>query len=310
MNDLFTETITSVKQIDNFFLEFENHFAFSFQDIDLEIHQNDINFQSDDERIKYIIDERLFEKCFNWIRKKIINHLNYQLEKKDDSISSILFLQRQVEYSIKYKPERRKVNLVNDYKVYYIANGDESILNEEYLYSDYEKEILKKSFQVYSLCYDKTRIKVARLLKLFEQPQTNLIEEKQKKLLQNERMPLLFEKLNEIGFFSLDKIKQLNESQKKAIIELIKTKNNMPYTIALFHHIGFIDHLEQHVFSKKDKLYKKLSSILNIDKSGRTVRGLINSLKPVSNENISKYTAHIHILDATEDFKSIIEEEI
>jgi hypothetical protein len=310
MNDLFTENVTIVKNIDNFFLEFENQFAFSFQDVDLEIYDKEIKFNSDDERFIYIEEKKLFEKYFSWMSRKIINHLLYQLEKKDGAIPMTLFLQRQIDYSSKYFPEDRKEGLINDYKIYYVAGGDDTILYEKYNYSNYEKMTLKKAFESYKIQYNKVVSKVKQLLTLLGETRSDLIEVKQKILIPNERFPLLFEKLNEMGFFALVKIKVLNENQKISIIELIKKKNNIPYTIALLHHIGFIDHLEQNVYSKKTTLYKKLSNLLNVDSSGRTIRGLINSLKPVSNENVYKYTAHIHVLDATEDFKSIIEEEI
>ncbi len=310
MNDLFTEYISVIKNIDNFFLEFENKFAFSFQDVDIEIHEKEIKFLSDDERFDYIEKNKLFEKYFNWMSKKIINHLLYQLERKNDTVLSILFIQRQLDYSIKYNPEERKYNLVNDYKVINIAGGDDSILYEEYIYNAYEKKILKKAFESYKTQYVKIVSKVKQLLKLFGQEHVNFIKEKEQKQIENKDMPKLFEDLNEIGLFTLQKTSILNERQQMSIINLIKTRNNIPYTIALFHHIGFLDHLEQNVFRKKDALHKKLSNILGIDKSGRTIRGLINCFKPKSKENLNKYTSNNHLLDAAEDFKSIIEEEI
>ena len=310
MNDLFVENITVVKNIDNFFLEFENQFAFSFQDVDLEIHEKEIKFQSDDERFIFIEKNRLFEQYFNFMSKKIANHLLYQLENKKDEVLPILFLQRQLDYSLKYHPEKRKNSLINDYKVIYIAGGDDRILYESYLYSEYEKKILKKAFESYKMQYVKIISKVKQLLKLYVVNNSSFIEEKQKKQIESKEMLMLFENLKSIGLFKLQKTSILNERQQNLIINLIKTKNNIPYTIALFHHIGFLDHLEQNVFRKKDALHKKLSNILGIDKSGRTIRGLINCFKPKSKENLSKYTSNNHLLDATEDFKAILEEEI
>ncbi len=70
MNNLFTITKTEVKKIENFFLEFEGTFAFAFQDVDLDIYEKEIKFNSDEERMIYTKENKLFHNYLSLCMSK------------------------------------------------------------------------------------------------------------------------------------------------------------------------------------------------------------------------------------------------
>ena len=306
MKDLITETITVIKKVDNFFLELEWNFAFSFQDIDLEIHDRELNFNTIEDRINFIKEERLFNNYFDWIYRRIDNHLLYQLEELEFT-KALFFLERQKNLKKSYYPDDRKINLYNDYLIVNVSFGDESIIGSNYKVSDYTIGLLKIAFEVYKDYFSMLEKRIETLCEILQNTKViSAIGKSEQLLLGQEKFPNLSEKLSELGFFELSKTKTLTEEQKVSLIRLLKDKS-VAYIIAMFHHLGFIENLNDYQFKKKMDLYASLSSILGSDP--RTIRGQISTLNKVTNENMTKYTSHMHLADAIEDFKSINQEE-
>jgi hypothetical protein len=306
MKDLITETITVIKKVDNFFLELEWHFAFSFQDVELEVHEKELKFETNEDRINYINQEKLFNNYFDWIYRRIDNHLLYQLQELDFA-KALFFLERQRKFKESHYPDKRKINLYNDYLIVNVSYGDESIIGSNYIVGDYTKELLKIAFEVYKDYFNILEKRIEGLCELLQNTKVVAsIGKSEQLLLGQEKFPNLSEKLSELDFFELSKTKILKEEQKILLIELLKEKS-VAYIIAMFHHLGFIEHLNDFKYKKKMDLYASLSSILGSDP--RTIRGQISTLNKVTNENMTKYTSHIHLADAIEDFKSINQEE-
>ena len=305
MKDLITETITVIKKVDNFFLELEWNFAFSFQDVELDIHEKEVKFETNEDRIRYIKKEKLFNNYFDWIYKRIDNHLLYQLQELDFA-KALFFLERQKKFKESFYPEKRKVNLYNDYLIVNVSYGDESIIGSNYIAGDYTKELLKIAFEVYNDYFGILENRIESLSEILQNTKAVAsIGQSEQLLLGQERFPNLSEKLSELDFFELSKTKTLKEEQKISLIGLLKEKS-VAYIIAMFHHIGFIEYLYIEKFKKKEVAQVSLSQILGVDK--RTIRGQISVLNPRSKENITKYTSIIHLSDVIEDFKSIIQE--
>jgi hypothetical protein len=99
-----------------------------------------------------------------------------------------------------------------------------------------------------------------------------------------------YQKLSEHGFFDLDKVKSLSKSSQKNLFEIVSNKG-IGYKIAMFDFVGFLNHLEREYFPSKNVLQKQISSWLESDKDGRTVRGHMNALvkQPDSNDRYKSY---------------------
>jgi len=98
----------------------------------------------------------------------------------------------------------------------------------------------------------------------------------------------LISDLGNFGFFELPKVKQLSEPNKQKLIELI-SKNDIPYIIAMFEYLGFLNYLKDEHFSTKNNLYKGVSKWLGFDQ--RTIRGNYLVLNEFSKENRKRFTA-------------------
>jgi hypothetical protein len=106
------------------------------------------------------------------------------------------------------------------------------------------------------------------------------------------------------NFFELGLIKNLTTEKQNELIEII-AKNNLPYQIAMFDYLGFIEHLHTKYFPTKYKLHKEISKWLNSDKDGRAVKANISSLLKNSTENKSRYTAYKHIQTVEKDYQKL-----
>ena len=106
------------------------------------------------------------------------------------------------------------------------------------------------------------------------------------------------------GFFELQKVKHLSESNKEKIIELISS-NELPYRIAMFDFLGFITYLEREHFKTKYKLVKEISMWFDSDKEGRAVKGNISSLLKNTTENKDRYTAYKHKEKVQADYENL-----
>ncbi len=166
---------------------------------------------------------------------------------------------------------------------------------------------MKIAFEVYKDYFNILENRIERLCEILQNTKVVAsIGKSEQLLIGQEKFPNLSENLSELDFFKLSKTKTLKEEQKISLIELLKEKS-VAYIIAMFHHLGFIEHLNDFQYKKKMDLYASLSSILGSD--SRTIRGQISTLNKVTKENMTKYTSHIHLADAIEDFKSINQEE-
>lgn len=115
---------------------------------------------------------------------------------------------------------------------------------------------------------------------------------------------LLNEYLREYSFFELEKVKVLSERSQNTLIEKI-SENGLPYAIAMFDYLDFLDHLKNKYFKTNTKLHKEISNWLHGDEEGRAVKGNINVLNEKSNENRARYTAHSHKENVKRDYESL-----
>lgn len=110
--------------------------------------------------------------------------------------------------------------------------------------------------------------------------------------------------ISKYGFFSLDRVKDISKQNQETLIKLIGTKS-LPYCIAMFDFLGFLNHLETVCFKTKYKRNIEVSRWFNSDKAGRTVKGNISVLSEHSTENKSKYTAYIYKETVKKDYQNL-----
>jgi len=94
--------------------------------------------------------------------------------------------------------------------------------------------------------------------------------------------------LGKYGFFELSKVKQLSETNKQRLAELIST-NALPYSIAMFEYLGFLKYLKAEHFTSDYKLFKAVANWFEVTE--RAVKGNIYVLNKFSKENRTRYTA-------------------
>ena len=110
--------------------------------------------------------------------------------------------------------------------------------------------------------------------------------------------------LRRYEFYNLEKVKRLSEQNKDVLVQKI-SENDLPYTIAMFDYLQFILYLEKNHFTFKEELSKEVAKWLKSDKSGRTVRGNINSLLEYTEEDKTRYTAYKHIETVKKDYEKL-----
>lgn len=113
---------------------------------------------------------------------------------------------------------------------------------------------------------------------------------------------ILKDQLSQYGFFELEKVKTLSVQSQVSLIERI-SENGLPYAIAMFDYLQFIQYLEREHFDSKYKLNKTVSNWFDSDKEGRAVKGNISSLLKNSTENKDRYTAHKHKEKVVNDYE-------
>lgn len=141
-----------------------------------------------------------------------------------------------------------------------------------------------------------------RAEKLYLQEITPLLESSLKP--REKKEDLLKSELLKYGFLNLPKTQSLTETQKGNLIDLMRT-NKLPYVIAMFDFLGFIEHLGNEHFNSKYKIHRKISEWYNSDKDGRAVKANLNSLLPNSSENKTRYTAHLHKETVQKDYEAL-----
>jgi hypothetical protein len=92
------------------------------------------------------------------------------------------------------------------------------------------------------------------------------------------------------GFFELEKVKTLNIEKQDELYNKIK-KESIPYVIALFDFLGFIQQLED-ILKAKYKVHKIIAKWFNVSKDGRSVKANISTLTHNSTEDKKRYTAY------------------
>lgn len=122
--------------------------------------------------------------------------------------------------------------------------------------------------------------------KLFEQ-----ISDVQKGACEKLKQALL-----ENGFFNLPKVMELKEQSQEELIKLI-CSNEVPYKIAMFDFLGFIDYFLTEYASTRTEMYRHFAEIfcgVNKPVSKRTVQGNINDLLKKPENRDPRYTASMH----------------
>ena len=114
----------------------------------------------------------------------------------------------------------------------------------------------------------------------------------------------LKEQLCNYGFFELEKVKILSNQGKDSLIEKIFVKS-LPYAIAMFDYLQFIQWLENNYFDSKYKLYIEVSKWFGSDKEGRAIKGNISSLLNNTSENKNRYTAYLHKEKVKNDYEQL-----
>ncbi len=108
--------------------------------------------------------------------------------------------------------------------------------------------------------------------------------------------------LENAGFLELELVKPLKPDKYILLINHVYD-NKMPYVIAMFKHIGFLDHLLIEYKTKKE-IHNIIASWLGSSNS-RAVKGNIDVLNPRSEENRTRYTSHTHMEEVQEFYDAI-----
>lgn len=114
----------------------------------------------------------------------------------------------------------------------------------------------------------------------------------------------LIQKLQEYGFFELQKVKVLSLERQAQLVELVAGQP-LPYQIAMLHYLGYIDYLKEHYFPKGVDLQKWLATTLGYPKAERRVKGEISVLNPKSSERRDRYTSHLHKEVVEKDYQRL-----
>lgn len=114
----------------------------------------------------------------------------------------------------------------------------------------------------------------------------------------------LKENLAKNGFFNLEMVNSLTETNKQKLVKLL-IANGLPYSIAMFEYLGFIKYLGKNHFHKNKDRDIEISKWFSADANDRSVRGNINVLYPSSTEDKNRYTAHLHKETVKNDYQSL-----
>ena len=115
---------------------------------------------------------------------------------------------------------------------------------------------------------------------------------------------ILKEHLTRHKFLELPKVKVLSNDSKQKLLRLL-TDNEMPYCIAMFEYLEFLQFLEKEYYKTKDKLHRGLSEFFDVDKSGRSIKGNISVLLAYSKEDKTRYTAHKYQETVIKDYEKL-----
>jgi hypothetical protein len=112
---------------------------------------------------------------------------------------------------------------------------------------------------------------------------------------------ILREHLAGHGFFELPKLSGISDQGRTELISKMSNKG-LPYQVAMFDHLGFIDYLlMEKCNSIKLQAYKLIGKIL--DKGADGVKKNILALNPMSQIDKNRYTAHLYIESVKNDIE-------
>lgn len=117
-------------------------------------------------------------------------------------------------------------------------------------------------------------------------------------------LDILRDKLSELGFFQLEKVKSLTDASKVKLVELLH-HNNLPYKIAMIDFLGFIVHLDKNYFNKIGLRNIELAKVFNSSKDGRDIKGNINSLRKRESDKNERYTSFRHLENVEIHYNSL-----
>jgi len=113
--------------------------------------------------------------------------------------------------------------------------------------------------------------------------------------------------LLENGFLSLSKVRELNERSREELVKLI-CSNEVPYKIAMFDFLGFIDYFLNEYAATRTEMYEKFAGIFCAGirpVSVRTVQGnIIDLLKNPANRD-PRYTASLHKEEVKKHYETL-----
>ena len=103
---------------------------------------------------------------------------------------------------------------------------------------------------------------------------------------------ILREQLVEHGFFELSALTEISEEGRVALIRKLSSEE-VPYKVAMFDHLGYIEYLKKEKCDHKyEQTYKLLGKI--IDKGADGIKKNFLALNSRSKINRNRYTAHIY----------------
>lgn len=99
-------------------------------------------------------------------------------------------------------------------------------------------------------------------------------------------------RLAEYGFFDLPVLSDISSDGQATLIRKMSS-NGLPYAVAMFDHLKFIEHLRVNYCKSEGGLHRLIASWFSKDTTGRSVKGNLNSLAPNSTNNTKRrYTAY------------------
>ena len=103
-------------------------------------------------------------------------------------------------------------------------------------------------------------------------------------------------------FFKLKLVKELSDPAKEKLIWFINN-NELPYQVAMFDFLGFIDFYEKEYGYSRAVIYRKIAEILTV--SPRMVKGNYLVLQDFSKEDRKRYTSYKYREQVIKDYQML-----
>ena len=108
--------------------------------------------------------------------------------------------------------------------------------------------------------------------------------------------------LNARDFYKLKLVKELSDPAKEKLIWFINN-NELPYQVAMFDFLGFIDFYEKEYGYSRVVIYRKIAEILTV--SPRMVKGNYLVLQDFSKEDRKRYTSYKYREQVIKDYQML-----